>query len=122
MAPNTSYVLNIHDYVEQHKVLPEVVLKFDDGFIDCLACGHLGIHWGYMEMLRGPTRAAGAVAGSLQGQAYRILGAVYHVPTGMQLASLRLGNLLRPTRDSLGRRKTLRGYKSAAFSRKRKDI
>lgn len=37
-------------------------------------------------------------------------------------ASRRLGNLLRPTRDSLCTRRTLRGYKSAAFSRKRKDI
>lgn len=42
--------------------------------------------------------------------------------TARNLASLRLGNLLFPTRDSLCRRRTLRGYKSAAFSRKRKEI
>lgn len=38
------------------------------------------------------------------------------------LASLRLGNLLLPTKDPLCKRRTLRGYKSAAFSRKRKEI
>ena len=38
------------------------------------------------------------------------------------LVTLRLGNLLLPTKDSLCKRSTLRGYKSAAFSRKRKEI
>jgi hypothetical protein len=38
------------------------------------------------------------------------------------LVTLRLGNLLFPTKDSLCKRRTLRGYKSAAFSRKRKEI